>query len=807
MSFPASLRGSSAPWSRPAAEVLDELGASPAGLDPATAAARAAVSPNELPRPRGPRTRELVLDQLRDTFVLLLLASCAIAVAVGDVRDAAVIATVVVVNTTLGVLQAHRAEQALESLRSMTRTHATVVRGGTTHTVDAVEVACGDVLHLAAGDAVPADARLLQADLLSCDESALTGESLPVDKHVEPLPLDTPVADRRNSVFAGTTVVTGSGRATVVATGTATEIGRIAASLQRAVAPPTPLQKQLQRLGKQVAIGAGLVCLLVAGLGLLRGEGWEVMLLTGTSLAVAAVPESLPAVVAVSLALGAQRMAKRNAVVRTLPAIETLGAVTVIATDKTGTLTEGQLTVVDAWHPGSDATELWEAAVLCNDADTDQAGDPLERALVEHAGRLGVDVDSVRADRPRRATVPFDPTTRRMTTTHDDSGTVLVVCKGAPEAVLPLTPQGCRTAAAEVAARLAEGGLRVLAVARGRSTSDLVLVGLVAFADPVRPTASAAVATCARAGIRPVLVTGDHVGTAIAVARSVGIPVDGARTGLPEGDDVPPVLARVTPEEKLEVVERLQARGEVVAMTGDGVNDAPALRRADVGVAMGRNGTDVARAAADIVLLDDDFATVVAAVAEGRRVSDSIKRFLLYAMSGGAAELFVMLGGPALGFALPLLPAQVLWVNLLTHGPPGVALGAGAASQDVLSRPPRKPGAPLVDAVAWRRLVGLGAVIATISLGTALAVDAAHGSRQAAVFLTLAAQQLGVALVLGGRGRSLLAAVAGSALLLLAALAWPPLRGALGLPTLSLMTAAAVLPASLIAPALARRWS
>ena len=802
----------SPPWAGDLADVLADLGTGAEGLEPAEAVARAAAAPNELPWPRPPRARELVLAQLRDTFILLLLGSAVVAVSVGDARDAGVIAAVIVVNTSLGVLQSYRAERALESLRALTRTQATVVRGGAVQTLDASAVARGDVLRLAAGQAVAADARVLEADRLACDESALTGESLPVDKVLDPLPGDTRVADRRNMVFAGTTVVGGSGLAVVVATGTDTEVGRLAGSLQRAVAPPTPLQRQLDRLGKQVAAGAGLVCLLVAVLGLLQGEDWEVMLLTGTSLAVAAVPESLPAVVAVSLALGAQRMARRHAVVRSLPAIETLGAVTVIATDKTGTLTEGRLTVTTAWHPDRDAADLWRALVLCNDAEPGQGADPLELALLDAAIRSGTDVAAERARRPRLSTEPFDAGSRRMTTTHDDRGRVLAVCKGAPESVVPLTRDPARAAAAlDEAGRLADQGLRVLAVACADSRQEWELCGLVAFADPIRSTATEAVRSCVAAGIRPVLVTGDHMGTAVAVATAVGIPVEGAQTGLPPVGAVPQVLARVAPEEKLDIVERLQRDGEVVAMTGDGVNDAPALRRADVGVAMGASGTDVARQAADIVLLDDDFATVVAAVAEGRRVGDSIRRFLLYAMSGGAAELLVMLGGPAFGLALPLLPAQVLWVNLLTHGPPGVALGAGSATADLLDRPPRAPGSALVDAGTWRRLVGLGTLIAAVSLATALVVRAGDGSWQTALFVTIAVQQLGVALALGGRhqagDRGLLAAVALSGVLLVAAVTWLPLREALALQHLPLGTALAALPACVLAPLVARRWS
>ena len=806
--------GSTEPWAREADEVLEALGSSASsGLPPEVAAARSHAHPNELPTAPSPGLLRVALEQLRDTFVLLLVASCAVALAVGDVRDAVVIAAVIVVNTGLGVRQSAKAERALDSLRALTRTEAVVVRGGATLTLGASEVAEGDLLHLSAGQAVPADARLVVADELSCDESALTGESFPASKDTAALPAGTPVADRGNCVFAGTTVVTGSGLAVVVRTGAATEVGRLARSLHQAEPPPTPLQRQLDRLGKQVAAGAGAVCGVVVLMGLLRGEDWEVMLLTGVSLAVAAVPESLPAVVAVSLALAAQRMALRRAVVRSLPAIETLGAVTVVATDKTGTLTEGRLEVAEVW-PSSSDTRVWRAAVLCNDAQEGQAGDPLELALLRRAAAAGIDAGTERARAPRVATEPFDPRTRRMTTAHEDGDGGLLVCKGAPEAVLLRSSDLERAAdLAREADRLADQGLRVLALAESRDGgASWEPLGLVGFVDPLRASAARAVQECLGAGIAPVLVTGDHLGTAKAVAAAAGLPVAGARAGLPgPGQPVPSVLARVTPEEKLHVVELLQARGEVVAMTGDGVNDGPALRRADVGVAMGRSGTEVARRAADVVLLDDDLATLVAAVAEGRRVGDSIRRFLLYAMSGGVAELLVMLVGPLVGLALPLLPAQVLWVNLLTHGPPGVALGSGSPAPGLLDRPPRRPGAPLVDPGTWRRLVALGTLMALTSLGTALVVQQRHGPWQSSLFLVLAVQQLAVAVSLawaGGRGaRGVLAAVALSGCLLGLALTWPPLRQVLGLTRTPGLTALGVLPACAAAPALAGFWA
>jgi Ca2+-transporting ATPase len=813
------------PWSGTPADVGAALGSDlTRGLTAHVAVRRARAAPNVMAAARARSVISLVGEQLKDTFVLLLLASCVIAAAVGDVKDTAVIATVVVANTALGVRQGRRAERALAELRSLTASSARIVRDGHTVVVPTEEIAVGDLMVLAAGDLVPADARVVAAERLAADEAVLTGESSPAAKAASPVPADSPVAERSCMLHAGTAVTRGSASALVTATGADSEVGKIAEALRTAVAPVTPLQHQLARLGRHVAVVAVGVCLAVVAIGLLNGEPWETMLITGTSLAVAAVPESLPAVVAVSLAIGAQRMARRSAVVRSLPAIEALGAVTVIATDKTGTLTEGTVKVASTWAVGDSEKDLLRALVLCNDAElvgSGFVGDPLEAALLVLATQRRVDSAAHRSSWPRSSSHPFDPARRRMTTTHEAGDQVLVLCKGAPEVVLPMVADSTEREAAGVEAdRLAGSGLRVLAVAQSVRTSlpvsredaesGLRLLGLVALHDPVRATAAGAVADCQAAGIIPVLITGDHLGTAVSVAREVGIPTEVTSVGVAEdlqsAELFPTVFARTAPEEKLLVVDALQRRGHVVAMTGDGVNDAPALKRADVGVAMGRSGTEVARQAADVVLLDDDFATLVAAVAEGRRVFDSIRRFLLYAMSGGAAELLVMLVGPALGLVLPLLPAQVLWINLLTHGPPGVALGAGAPSSAVLNRPPRDPRRAIVDGQLARALLALGALIATISLVTALVVRSADGPWQTSLFVCLAIQQLGVALALTARGRGrrddrpVLLAVLASAALLVAAVAWSPLQALLGTEPLDPLLVLELLPGCALAP-------
>jgi Ca2+-transporting ATPase len=649
----------------------------------------------------------------------------------------------------------------VRALTTLEAPSARVVRGGRDVWVPTRDLVRGDVLRLAAGDIVGADARLLRSTRLQVDESLLTGESLPVDRSAAALaPEEGPVADRGGMVHAGSSVVRGTGEAVVVATGAASAIGRVAALVQEGESPATPLQRLLDRLGRQISVGVVLACLAFLVLGLLRGQPWEVTAVAAVALAVAAVPDSLPAVVTLALAGGASRMSRRGAVVRSLPSVETLGSVTLLATDKTGTLTRGAMVADRSWTPPDgdrvlgDAVPagtraLLEAAALCNDADPSGAGAAgsagsadMETSLVRAARAAGIDVAALRTEHPRVREEPFDAVTRRMTTEHQEPGSrTSTITKGAPEVVLPGLADG--EEAAGVAEQWAGEGRRVLAVAR-----DGRLLGLVALDDPVRPEAADAIAACHRAGVRPVLVTGDHAGTGAAVARAVGL-VDEAH---PVEDHV---FARVEPEGKLRFITGWQADGHVVAMTGDGVNDAPALRAADIGVAMGRRGTEAAKEAADLVLADDSLATVTAAIAEGRRVYDNVRRFAGYGIAGGASEVLVMLVGPFFGLALPLLPAQILWVNLLTHGPVGVAMGAEPAAPDVLRRPPRRPSSGVFDRSLTLRTVGLALAIAAVCLAVATWSRASGGPWQTQLFITLTTAQLALALVLrpGGAWR------------------------------------------------------
>jgi P-type Ca2+ transporter type 2C len=811
-----------------------------AGLSSGEAAARLVrYGANAVEPHRGtPWWRRVVL-QLHDPLVLVLLAAGVLTVATGDLTDAAVILLVVVVNTSVGVAQEVRADRAVAALGELTAPVARVVRDGRERQVRAAEVVPGDLVVLAEGDVVPADAELVEAAALLVDEAALTGESVPVDKAA------VGVGEGPDTVVsAGTVVVRGRGRAVVTATGADSAMGRIATLLGTA-AVLTPLQRRLVGLGRVLAGVAVVLCAVVLAVGLLRGQPLELMVVTAISLVVAAVPESLPAVVTLSLALGARRMVARNAIIRRLPAVETLGSVTVIATDKTGTLTEGRMVAQRLWTPAGEATvtgagyapqgdiihhgrpvtehddhelyELLRGAVLCNDAtlrppeddpEWRALGDPTEAALLVAGAKLGLDRFVLEQAMPRVAELPFDSGRKRMTTVHRlPGGGFWVVCKGAPEVLLhqPLLRDDAETIAAAIgrADGLAADGYRVLALAAADRAAlpthadelevDLSLLGLVAILDPPREAAAATVAACQHAGITPVLITGDHPSTARAIATWLGIisPTDEVVVGQQLRDGAIPavtdgrVFARTTPEQKLDIVQAWRGDGAVVAMTGDGVNDGPALRRADIGVAMGRRGTEVAREAADLVLADDDLATVVAAVEEGRRVYANVRRFLLYGLSGGAAEILVMLVGPFVGLPLPLLPAQILWVNLMTHGLAGVALGAEPAEPDVMRRPPRPPAESVLGAGLWQRIVRIGMVIAAITLGVGLWGHAAGRPWQSMVFLVLGVTQLGVALGVRARAGTaanpfLLVAVAVAFALQVAGLYLPPLRDLLG---------------------------
>lgn len=686
------------------------------------------VGPNELPPRRGPSWVVRLLLQLHHPLIYVLLVSATVTAALGEVVDASVVLGVVVVNAVIGFVQEARAERALDALVAMVRTEVTVVRDGITARVPSSELVPGDVVLLDAGDQVGADLRLVGARELRVDESALTGESVPVTKNPVVLPPDTALADRTNMAYSGTLVTSGGGRGVVVATAAETEIGRVHRLVGSTAGVQTPLTRKLARFSQVLTfVILGLAAFSVV-VGVLRGEPLPEMVTAAVALAVGAIPEGLPAAVTVTLAIGVARMARRNAIIRRLPAVETLGSTTVICTDKTGTLTANAMTVnvVLAGGVRHDVSGIGYrpegefapgvtpavrscllAAWACNDARIVEeengwapVGDPTEAALVVAARKAGLDASEVPV---RVDALPFSSDRMFMATKHVND---VVYVKGAVERVLELAGLG-HSAEAD---RLAAAGLRVLAVGRapGAELSEdglrgnVELLGLVAMHDPARPEAIEAVRACQAAGIEVKMITGDHPGTARAIAAEFGI------------EDV---RARVAPEEKLRLVERFQADGQVVAMTGDGVNDAPALRRADIGVAMGRGGTEVAKQAADMVLTDDNFSSIRAAVEEGRAVFDNLRKFIIWTLPTNMAEGLVILTAILLGAALPILPVQILWINMTTAVALGLTLAFEPREPGVMSRPPLPPSLPLLTRSLVGRIVFVSAILLACSFG------------------------------------------------------------------------------------------
>ena len=753
-------------WYRlPPAEVLQQLGSSAEkGLTADEAAWRLRqYGPNELEQAHRVSAWAVLAAQFKNLLILILLIAVLLSAFLGHVIEAIAIGVIVLFAALLGFYQEYRAERALEALQQMAAPTAAVHRDGQELNIPARDVVPGDIVYLRAGDKIAADGRLFEAVNLQVDEAALTGESVPVEKQTAALPEGEPaVADRTNMVYAGTIVTYGRGRDVIVATGMATEFGRIAESLQSVVPSKTPLQQSLERVAKILARVALAIVVVIVGLGVLRGQALLDMVIFGIALAVAVVPEALPAVVTISLALGVQRMARRNALVRRLPAVETLGSVSVICSDKTGTLTKDEMTVRKIFVAGKqlevsgagyapegaftrDGKEveatgplavLLQAAVLASDArlvkvERDEPddgaggsfqwrikGDPTEGALIVAAAKAGLNKSQLDASFPRVSEIPFTSESKRMTTLHAaDRGTV-AYAKGAPELILrscsaALRDDGVvpmdmaeREGVLANAHRMAGEALRVLAVAYkpGATLADaereMIFLGLMGMIDPPRPEAKAAIETCTRAGIRPIMITGDHPTTAAAVARELGLittqaVVTGADLDRMDEHDFAreveniAVYARVSPAHKLRIVTALQKRGDRVAMTGDGINDAPALRRADIGIAMGISGTDVTKEAAAMTLTDDNFASIVAAVEEGRGVFENIKKYLMFLLSSNLGEIVLLAGASALDWPLPLSAVQILYVNLATDGLPALALAVDPHEPDLMHRPPQ----------------------------------------------------------------------------------------------------------------------
>ncbi len=738
-------------------DVLYSLKSDPdTGLSTKEAAERLRrYGPNELQKEGGVSAWTLLFEQFKNVLVVILLLAVGVSAVLGHTVEAVTIAIIVLFAVGLGFVQEFRAERAMEALKKMAAPVAKVLRGGQATEVQATDVVPGDIVLLSAGDRVPADARMIESINLKTEEAALTGESLPAEKQEEALTGENlNPGDQRNMVFAGTAVTYGRGKAVVTGTGMKTEFGKIATMLKNVEQEETPLQKNLDRVGKTLAKAAFGIVIVISALGWYRGESLIEILLFGIALAVAVVPEALPAVVTVSLAIGVQRMVKRHALIRRLPAVETLGGTTIICTDKTGTLTKDEMTVRQVYTAGvtydvsgtgyapegdftvngkpaeasAALTETLRAGTLSSDARLvhdehwDINGDPTEGAIVVAAAKLELTKDALEKEHPRTAEIPFTSETKRMTTLHRHEDGPMAYTKGAPEMLLPhCTREWCaegekpldeagRTRILDHAKTMAERGMRVLAIARKGTDDiqdaqgDLKFLGLVGMIDPPRPEAKKAIDTCRRAGIRVLMITGDHPVTAAAIATELGILGGGAKDVVIGADleqmsdeDLKKrlgsvaVFARVSPAHKLRVVTALQEEGHIAAMTGDGVNDAPALKKADIGVAMGITGTDVSKEAAAMTLTDDNFASIVAAVEEGRAIFGNIKKYLMYLLSANIGEIGLMTGATLLGWPLPLSAVQILYVNLATDGLPALALALDPPPRDLMDHPPRDP--------------------------------------------------------------------------------------------------------------------
>jgi P-type Ca2+ transporter type 2C len=738
-------------------ELFSQLQTGPTGLTQAIAAERLKTfGNNELKATTRVTPFSLLIEQFKNVLIIILLVATVLSGFLGHTTEAIAIGVIVLFAVLLGFIQEYRAERAIEALRKMTAPTATVLRDGEENELAAAELVPGDVIFLRAGDRIPADVRLIESINLKAEESALTGESVAVEKHAAAIASDElPIGDRRNMGYAGTAVTYGRGTGVVAATGMSTEFGRIATMLQSVETGRTPLQDNLDRAGKMLARIAFIIVAVIVALGMFRGQPFTEMLIFGIALAVAVVPEALPAVVTISLALSVQKMVRRNALMRRLPAVETLGSTSIICSDKTGTLTKDEMTVRRVYvagdmlqvsgsgyepvgefslnnaklQPDAALTSLLTAAALSSDAhiiriESDQLwhvkGDPTEGALVVMAAKAGLHKADLDAIFPRTGEIPFSSESKRMTTLHSTEDSCIVYSKGAPEVILAscashlsakgesILDEAGRAEILEAARQMAADALRVLAVASRvggsleNSAHDLTFLGLVGMIDPPRPEARAAIQTCEKAGIKVVMITGDHPLTARAVASELGLLKNGrVITGaeLAEMNDSEfekcvneiEVYARVSPADKLRVVTALQKQDHIVAMTGDGVNDAPALKKADIGIAMGITGTDVTKEAAAMTLTDDNFASIVAAVEEGRGIFGNIKKYLMYLLSANIGEIGLMAGATLLGLPLPLSAVQILYVNLATDGLPALALAIDPPEKDLMNRKPRNP--------------------------------------------------------------------------------------------------------------------
>lgn len=799
------------PWAEEASAITAALRVDPVtGLTPEDVEGRLErYGPNALRRLERQSSWGILINQLRSMIVALLVAACLLSAAFGDWVEAAAIAAVLVINTAIGFVTELRAVRSMEALRELGEVLARVLRAGAELEIPAQELVPGDVVILEGGDVVTADMRLLEGSKLAADESVLTGESLPVGKGPATLPAETVLADRRNMLFKGTALTRGSGMAVVVSTGMETELGRIATLVADVEDEATPLQKRLESLGRRLVVVALIIAFVAAGGGIASGKDVFLMVETGIALAVAAIPEGLPIVATIALARGMWRLSRRDALIRELSAVETLGETSLILTDKTGTLTENKMTVTRLVLADGDPIEVGaerrnalyqagvslepegalqaalEVSVLCNNATLGKnesapvgLGDPLEVALLILGAKAGIGRDELVAEWSEVREEAFDPALKMMATFHAGGEGLRVAVKGAAEAILEVSTHELRGEGAsptpldaerrawwlEQNRALAGDGLRVLALATKAAATDdeepyegLSLIGLAALQDPPRPGILEAISACRSAGVRVVMATGDQAATARSIGEAVGL-VDDEAAEVVSGPELSSLLldperlrrvavfARVDPEQKLSLVTAFQAAGEVVAMTGDGVNDAPALQKADIGVAMGKRGTQVAREAADMVLRDDSFESIVVAIRQGRVIFGNIRQFVLYLLSCNMAEIGVIGLAAILGLPLPLLPLQILFLNLLTDVFPALALGFGEGDPQAMEQPPRDPKEPFLTRAHWIDVVAHAALITVVVVGALwIALDVLHYDQTQAIsvsFLTLGFAQL-----------------------------------------------------------------
>jgi Ca2+-transporting ATPase len=735
----------------------------------------------------------LLFNQFKDVMILILLGAAAISIAVGDIKDAIVILIIVLLNALIGFVQEYNAEKAMAALKKMSALNALVRRGGQLVQVPSSNLVVGDIVILEVGNIVPADIRLTETHSFKIEESSLTGESVSADKLIATLSSkNLPIGDRTNMAFKSTTVSNGRGEGIVVATGMKTEIGRIAQLLQEEESQ-TPLQKRLADFSKKLSFIVIGICIVLYVVGLLRGEDSIQMLLTAISVAVAAIPEALPAIITIALAIGAKRMVQKNALIKRLPSVETLGSITYICSDKTGTITQNKMTVTNIWQPTLDHTykgyRLNELLLLSMELNHDVTnnevnelkGDPTEIALVEYV-RKDKNYKEIWRNFHRSNELPFDSERKRMTTIYSINGKYFMITKGGIESVLECCQSNTPTKEIiDTANVYAAQGKRIIGYAISivnelpttinieNIEQQLEFIGLVAMIDPPREEAKEAIANCHKAGITPVMITGDHPITAKAIATETGIlfkKTDRVVTGIElenfSDDEFEKevefikVYARVSPEQKLAIVKMLQKKNHFVAMTGDGVNDAPALRRANIGIAMGITGTDVSKEAAQMILLDDNFATIIKAVKEGRRIYDNIRKFIKYTLTSNGGEIWTIFLAPLVGLPIPLIPIHILWINLVTDGLPGLAYAAEPAEEDILNRPPRKTNDSIFANGVGTHIIWVGLLMGAVCLATqAWATHVGNHKWQTMVFTVLCLSQMGHALAIRSNWRSL----------------------------------------------------